>query len=58
MNTGRLLSAICLIGLVVAGCTAVPDPTPSPQTLAGEGVTVMATRPLAKLHHKSKCSLM
>lgn len=47
MNTGRLLFAFCLIGLVVVGCTAVPDPTPTPENVAGEVATVVATRPEA-----------
>lgn len=44
MITGRFFSLFILIGAGLVGCTAVPDPTPSPQTLAGEGVTVAATR--------------
>lgn len=47
MNTRQLLAIFCLVVFILAGCTAVPDPTPSPQTLAGEGVTVAVTRPLA-----------
>ncbi|HUM69598.1 MAG TPA: hypothetical protein PLK31_12240 [Chloroflexota bacterium] len=46
MNTRQLLAIVCLVISISVGCTAVPDPTHSPQTLAGEGVTVIATRPL------------
>lgn len=45
MNTRQLLANFYLVVFILVGCTAVPDPKPTPQTLAGEGVTVMATRP-------------
>lgn len=47
MNTRQLLAIVSLIVFISVGCTAVPNPTPTPQTLAGEGVTVVATRPLS-----------
>ncbi|MBE7530782.1 MAG: hypothetical protein HND44_10390 [Chloroflexi bacterium] len=45
MATRRIFSLLVLIGVGLVGCTAVPDPTLSPQTLTGEGVTVAVTRP-------------
>ncbi len=36
MNAGRFLFAFCLIGLGLVGCTAVPDPTPTPENMAGD----------------------
>lgn len=46
MLARQFIAAFGLITLMAAGCTAVPDPTPTPENSAGEVATVVMTRPL------------
>jgi WD40 repeat protein len=47
MVARQIFPISALIVIVLVGCTAVLDPTPTPENVAGEVATVMVTRPLA-----------